>query len=43
MPDSEVDESVFFVAGCIVDPNPLKFICQGCDHQFGARLKLGYG
>jgi hypothetical protein len=41
--DLEVDESTLHIAGCIVDSNPLKSICQDCLLQFGARFELERG
>ncbi len=35
MPDSQVDETVFYVAGCVAESGRRKFICISCETEFG--------
>ena len=37
MPSEDVDLDEYFIGGCVMDPNPAKYICIACDYEFGTR------
>jgi rubredoxin len=37
MPSEDVDLDEYFIGGCVMDPNPARYICIACDYEFGAR------
>ncbi len=37
MPSGDVDLDEYYIGGCLIEPNPAKYICIACDYEFGAR------